>query len=84
MLSAWSYFTSDNKNRILCEWIRLPVVQFTRSQGNLKGGIGCGGHFTVAYGGELMYLRIFIIAKIILLSMNCLSAWTQIMYAYWL
>ena len=25
----------------------------------LKGGIGCGGHLAVTYGGELIYLRIF-------------------------
>ena len=31
-------------------------VHFPRK---FKGGLCCGGHFAVTYGGELLYLRIF-------------------------
>ena len=35
-------------------------LQVSIGQGNFKVGICCGGHLAVTYGGELLYLQIFL------------------------
>ena len=37
--------------------ISIPNPCFT--QGDLKGGLFCGGHFAITYEGELLYFQIF-------------------------
>ena len=47
---------------------------FEFSQRKFKGGICCGSHLAVTYGGDLLYLQIFL----------AFPAWTQIIHAKWL
>ena len=51
--------TTDNNNKVLVSQVTSAVLD--RSQyrpRKFEGGVCCGGHLAVTYGGELLYLRI--------------------------
>ena len=61
-LEELQHFSHQERDDILAELDQvnmLTVFYYLMStQGNLKGE--CGGHLAITYGGELLYLRIFL------------------------